>query len=227
MRNNSLKSFKALFATTLAILISGSVNVNAQEQPDVDKMAEFPGGTMALMSYLSQNIKYPQEAKQQNIQGRVIVFFTVQPDGKVTDAHVDNPVHPLLDAEAIRVVSMMPNFSPALKADGTPVSVTTVVPVNFRLAEPAKDLILVKYEKAPKGEKAVTCTLTSRNKLNPQEQESIIKMEELDSKLKEIGKKKSEGFFVLPTDPRTMNEFNTLQDALNKMEGINVTYKQD
>ena len=52
-------------------------------------------------------------------------------------------------------------------------------------------------------------------------------MEELDSKLKEIGKKKSEGFFVLPTDPRTMNEFNTLQDALNKMEGINVTYKQD
>ena len=227
MRNNSLRSFKALFTTTLAMLLLGSVNVKAQEQPDVDKMAEFPGGTMALMSFLSQNIKYPQEAKDNNIQGRVIVTFTVQPDGKVTDAHVEKSVHPLLDAEAIRVVSLMPAFNPALKADGTPVSVTTAVPVNFRLTEPAKDVILVKYAKGENGGKTVTCTVTNKKKLTPQEQQSIIKMENLDSKLKEVDKKDSEGFFVLPNDPRSMNEFNTLQDALNKMEGIGVTYKQE
>lgn len=184
---------------------------------------------MAMMSFLSQNITYPQEAKDNNIQGqgRVLVTFTVQPDGMVTDAHVENPVNPLLDAEAIRVVSLMPAFNPALKADGTPVSVTTAVPVNFRLAEPAKDVILVKYVKGENGKKTVTCTITNKGKLKPEELQSIIGMDELDSKLKEIGKKNSEGFFVLPKNPRSMDEFNTLQDALNKMEDINVTYRQE
>lgn len=222
-----MRKYSLMFAATLVMLFMGSVSVNAQEQPEVEKMAEFPGGTMALMSFLSQNIKYPQEAKDNNIQGRVLVTFTVQPDGKVTDAHVENPVNPLLDAEAIRVVSLMPAFNPALKADGTPVSVTTAVPVNFRLAEPAKDVILVKYVKGENGKKTVTCTITNKGKLKPEEQQSIIGMDELDSKLKEIGKKNSEGFFVLPKNPRSMDEFNTLQDALNKMEDINVTYRQE
>lgn len=222
-----MRKYSLMFAATLVMLFMGSVSVNAQEQPEVEKMAEFPGGTMAMMSFLSQNIKYPQEAKDNNIQGRVLVTFTVQPDGKVTDAHVENPVNPLLDAEAIRVVSLMPAFNPALKADGTPVSVTTAVPVNFRLAEPAKDVILVKYVKGENGKKAVTCTITNKGKLKPEEQQSMIRMDELDSKLKEIGKKNSEGFFVLPKNPRSMDEFNTLQDALNKMEDINVTYKQE
>ena len=222
-----MRKYSLMFAATLVMLFMGSVSVNAQEQPEVDNMAEFPGGTMAMMSFLSQNITYPQEAKDNNIQGRVLVTFTVQPDGKVTDAHVENPVNPLLDAEAIRVVSLMPAFNPALKADGTPVSVTTAVPVNFRLAEPAKDVILVKYVKGENGKKTVTCTITNKGKLKPEEQQSIIGMDELDSKLKEIGKKNSEGFFVLPKNPRSMDEFNTLQDALNKMEDINVTYRQE
>ncbi len=222
-----MRKYSLMFAATLVMLFMGSVSVNAQEQPEVEKMAEFPGGPMAMMSFLRQNITYPQEAKDNNIQGRVLVTFTVQPDGKVTDAHVENPVNPLLDAEAIRVVSLMPAFNPALKADGTPVSVTTAVPVNFRLAEPAKDVILVKYVKGENGKKAVTCTITNKGKLKPEEQQSMIRMDELDSKLKEIGKKNSEGFFVLPKNPRSMDEFNTLQDALNKMEDINVTYRQE
>lgn len=222
-----MRKISFMFATTLVMLFLGSVSVNAQEQPEVEKMAEFPGGPMAMMSFLRQNITYPQEAKDNNIQGRVLVTFTVQPDGKVTDAHVENPVNPLLDAEAIRVVSLMPAFNPALKADGTPVSVTTAVPVNFRLAEPAKDVILVKYVKGENGKKAVTCTITNKGKLKPEEQQSMIRMDELDSKLKEISKKNSEGFFVLPKNPRSMDEFNTLQDALNKMEDINVTYRQE
>ena len=99
--------------------------------------------------------------------------------------------------------------------------------MNFRKPEPVKDVILVKYEKAESGNKAVTCTITYKEKLSPQEQQSVIRMEDLDSKLKELGKKGTEGSFVLPNTPRTMQEFNTLQDALNKMDGINVTYKQD
>ena len=222
-----MRKISFMFATTLVMLFLGSVSVNAQEQPEVDKMAEFPGGTMAMLSFLGQNIKYPQEAKDNNIQGRVLVTFTVQPDGKVTDAHVENPVNPLLDAEAIRVVSMMPDFKPALTADGTPVTSKSYIPINFRKPEPVKDVILVKYEKAENGSKNVTCTITYKEKLTPQEQQSVIGMEDLDSKLKELGKKGTEGSFVLSNTPRTMQEFNTLQDALNKIEGINVTYKQD
>lgn len=227
MRKNSLKSFKTLFAATLVMLLSGSVNAYAQEEPEIDKPAEYPGGTMAMINFISQNLKYPQEAKEQGIQGRVMVLFTIQPDGKVTDVQVKDPVHPLLDAEAIRVVSMMPAWTPALKADGTPVISKSYIPMNFRKPEPVKDVILVKYEKAESGNKAVTCTITYKEKLSPQEQQSVIRMEDLDSKLKELGKKGTEGSFVLPNTPRTMQEFNTLQDALNNMKGINVTYKQD
>ena len=227
MRINTFGSFKALFATTLVMLLMGSVNAYAQEEPEIDKAAEFPGGTMAMINFISQNLKYPQEAKDNDIQGRVLVVFTIQADGKVTDVHVNNPVHPLLDAEAIRVVSMLPDFTPAMTADGTPVSSSSYFPINFRKPEPVKDVILVKYEKGENGNKAVTCTITYREKLTPQEQQSIIKMEDLDSKIKELGKKDTQGAFVLPKNPRSMDEFNTLQDALRKMEGLDVTYKQD
>ena len=227
MRKNSFISFKALFALTLVMLLTGSVNAYAQEEPEIDKIAEFPGGTMEMLNFISKNIKYPEEAKEQNIQGRVLVLFTIQPDGKVTDVQVNNPVHPLLDAEAIRVVSMMPDFKPALTTDGTPVTSKSYIPINFRKPEPVKDVILVKYEKAENGSKNVTCTITYKEKLTPQEQQSVIGMEDLDSKLKELGKKGTEGSFVLSNTPRTMQEFNTLQDALNKIEGINVTYKQE
>lgn len=227
MRKNSLISFKALFAVTLVMLLTGSINAYAQEEPEIDKIAEFPGGTMEMLNFISKNIKYPEEAKEQNIQGRVLVLFTIQPDGKVTDVQVNNPVHPLLDAEAIRVVSMMPDFKPALTADGTPATSKSYIPINFRKPEPVKDVILVKYEKAENGNKNVTCTITYKEKLTHQEQQSVIGMENLDSKLKELGKKGTEGSFVLPNTPRTMQEFNTLQDALNKIEGINVTYKQE
>ena len=227
MRKNSFISFKALFALTLVMLLTGSVNAYAQDEPEIDKPAEYPGGTMEMLNFISKNIKYPEEAKEQNIQGRVLVLFTIQPDGKVTDVQVNNPVHPLLDAEAIRVVSMMPDFKPALTADGTPVTSKSYIPINFRKPEPVKDVILVKYEKAENGSKNVTCTITYKEKLTPQEQQSVIGMEDLDSKLKELGKKGTEGSFVLSNTPRTMQEFNTLQDALNKIEGINVTYKQE
>ena len=93
---------------------------------------EFPGGSQALMDYLRANVNYPPECRENKIQGRVIVSFIVKKDGSIKNARVLKGVHPMLDAEALRVISAMPKWKPGLQ-HGTPVSVQYSVPVNFRL----------------------------------------------------------------------------------------------
>ncbi len=99
----------------------------------VEHQPEFPGGMEALMKHLSKEIKYPKEAQEQGTQGRVIVQFVVRKDGSITDAKVMKPVDPLLDAEALRVVSEMPNWIPG-KQRGEAVNVRFTLPVTFRLS---------------------------------------------------------------------------------------------
>lgn len=228
--NRTFKSFIALFATVAVMLTAGSLNVSAQEeeepmtQPEI--APEFPGGTVALLSLIQQNIKYPEEAKEQEIQGRVIVQFTIEKDGSVTDVKVVKSVHPLVDEQVVRAVSAMPAWKPGMH-EGKPVRVSYSVPFRFRLQAPPKDIILVQYAKGQNGKKDVTCTLTSQKKLTEQEQASVIEMKDLDSKLKEVSKKNTEGFFALPNTPETMDEFNTIEEKLNSIQNLNVTYKQN
>lgn len=73
----------------------------------VDVMPSYPGGEDALMKYINDNIKYPTEAKNNNIQGRVIVRFVINQEGTVEDPTVIKSIHPLLDAEALRVVGLL------------------------------------------------------------------------------------------------------------------------
>ena len=227
--NRTFKSFIALFATVAVMLTAGSLNVSAQEeepmtQPEI--APEFPGGTVALLSLIQQNIKYPEEAKEQEIQGRVIVQFTIEKDGSVTDVKVVKSVHPLVDEQVVRAVSAMPAWKPGMH-EGKPVRVSYSVPFRFRLQAPPKDIILVQYAKGQNGKKDVTCTLTSQKKLTEQELASVIEMKDLDSKLKEVSKKNTEGFFALPNTPETMDEFNTIEEKLNSIQNLNVTYKQN
>lgn len=98
----------------------------------VEQMPEFPGGMEALLHFLQENIKYPKEASDAKQQGRVIVQFVVEKDGSVSDAHVVKSVSPSLDAEAVRVLSIMPNWK-AGRHKGSPVRVKYTVPVSFRL----------------------------------------------------------------------------------------------
>lgn len=109
----------------------------AQYGPDdvrevVDQMPSYPGGLGALMQYLSSNIKYPKEAEKKGGQGRVVTSFVVEKDGSITDVKVTKSVHPVLDAEAVRVVSQMPKWIPG-KESGMPVRVKYTLPVTFRL----------------------------------------------------------------------------------------------
>lgn len=98
----------------------------------VEEMPEFPGGMGEMMKYLARNIKYPVEAQEAKIQGRVIVQFVVKADGSTSDFVVMRSVSPSLDAEAVRVLKGMPKWKPG-KQRGKAVDVTFTVPVTFKL----------------------------------------------------------------------------------------------
>jgi periplasmic protein TonB len=100
---------------------------------NVDVLPTFTGGDTTLLKTVAKNTVYPADAKANNIQGRVVIKFVVGIDGSVSDVSVLKGVNPSLDAEAIRVVSILPKFEkPALK-DGKPVAVYYMIPISFTL----------------------------------------------------------------------------------------------
>lgn len=98
----------------------------------VEEMPSFPGGQAALMSYLNRHIEYPVVAQENGVQGRVIISFVVEADGRIDEAEVARSVDPSLDREALRVVKSMPKWIPG-KQNGECVRVRYSVPVVFRL----------------------------------------------------------------------------------------------
>ena len=98
----------------------------------VEEMPQYPGGPQALFKFLGENVHYPEEAEKAGIQGRVIATFIVEKDGSISQPTVVKSVDPLLDAEAIRVISAMPNWKPG-KQNGKVVRVKYTVPLSFNL----------------------------------------------------------------------------------------------
>jgi TonB family protein len=101
----------------------------------VKTMPEFNGGFNAMVDYLVTNIKYPEEAKKNKITGTVFVSFIVEKDGKISNTSILKSANPLLDEEALRVVSTMPKWKPGLDDDGKPVNVKFNLPIKFALEE--------------------------------------------------------------------------------------------
>jgi len=114
----------------------------------VEEMPMFPGGDSALLAYISQNTKYPEKAKANKVEGRVIVRFCVTDVGGIDRVTVLKGVDADLDAEAVRVVSTLPKFKPG-KQGGKPVSVWYMVPITFGLVKPADPSALNRPPKAP------------------------------------------------------------------------------
>lgn len=104
----------------------------------VEDQPEFPGGNAAMMNFITENIRYPKEAHEKGIQGRVITKFIVRKDGSIDSVQIARGVDPLLDAEAIRVVESMPTWKPG-KQRGQPVNVMFTLPVVFRLDKKTED----------------------------------------------------------------------------------------
>ena len=152
--SNPLARFKYLLFVPLAVALlamnSTAMRANVQKKvvkttkvtkktSATDKVYEvceqmpiFPGGDAAMMKYLSENVKYPALAIKAQEQGRVVVSFTVEKDGAISDVKVARSVTPSLDAEAVRVVKAMPKWTPG-KQGGQLVRVRYNVPVSFKL----------------------------------------------------------------------------------------------
>lgn len=162
-----------------------------------EQMPQFPGGASKLFEYLASNIQYPAEAENANIQGRVIVSFVVEKDGRVTEPQVKKSVAPSLDAEALRVIGSMPKWIPG-RQDGEAVRVKYTVPLNFRLEySPSKDALAEKSVAYAAGYEA------GRKGLHEQRSERpLIYVDGKEMTLEEVGK----------LDPKSIDHMNVLKE---------------
>jgi TonB family protein len=105
-------------------------------QPGCKSLSESERQTCTqneLMRFISSQMRYPEEAKEMGIEGRIYLRFVVSKEGKVTQVRVLRGVHPLLEAEALRVVSALPDFVPG-RMQGKPVNVEYTLPILFKLS---------------------------------------------------------------------------------------------
>lgn len=113
---------------------NGKIDKHPKEQIQLfQTMPAYPGGQKALFQFLTDNVKYPEVAKQNGIEGRVIVQFVVDRDGTISKVKVlKSGGDPSLDKEAVRVIRSMPDWHPGT-IRGKPVRIQYTLPVNFRL----------------------------------------------------------------------------------------------
>lgn len=106
--------------------------LDAMDLKVVEQLPEFPGGAVALMKWLTKNLRYPQNARQRKVQGRVVTQFIVNTDGSLSDLKVVESAEPSLDREALRVLRMMPAWK-AGKVDEKPCRTMVCIPIVFKL----------------------------------------------------------------------------------------------
>lgn len=147
--------------TTISILLliwmCSYIQITAQEQMPkmredgayyyVDQMPQFMDSREALGNYLAENIKFPEEAKEEGISGRVFIQFVVEEDGTLASFKVMKGVHPLLDEEALRVIKTMPRWNPGIEK-GKKVRVIYTIPIVFENDSVSRGVILTRKEPA-------------------------------------------------------------------------------
>lgn len=114
------------------VVQSDTIKENMLVGDIVEEMPRFPGGTEGLMQFMADNVEYPEDAQKLKKEGRVVITFIVEKDGSISEPKVIRSVYPSLDAEALRVVSLMPKWEPG-RREGTCVRVRYTIPVNFKL----------------------------------------------------------------------------------------------
>jgi protein TonB len=126
--------------SVLAILLMVNTNAMAQSKKiandkvleKAEVMPQFPGGDQAMMKFVSENVQYPEEAKEKEISGRVLVGFIVEKDGSVNEVKIVRGIGGGCDEEAVRVVKAMPKWKPG-KQDGKTVRVSYTMPFFFKM----------------------------------------------------------------------------------------------
>ena len=144
IKNSKIKALLAVPA--LIMLLFANCELKAQDTIDsqediwgdalyhyVDVMPEFPGGNAALYEFIKQNLTYPKSAKEQGIEGIVYVWFIVETDGSITNIKIVQGLNEELDAEALRVVNLMPNWKPGYRGPHPIGRVPYTLPIMFKL----------------------------------------------------------------------------------------------
>ena len=98
----------------------------------VEQLPEFPGGMVAFVQWLTQNLNYPIIAQRQNIEGKVVISFIINKDGTIVDSKIAKSAHPLLDKEAMRLIRIMPKWKPGMQ-NNKPCRTMFAIPINFKL----------------------------------------------------------------------------------------------
>lgn len=119
------------------ILKNDTLISNFSEIKEIDLMPEFPGGEEALFEYLKTSIKYPHKANVKQIEGRVIAEFIVDRNGGIKNPTIIWGISPELDKEALRVIMLMPNWTPGVQ-DGKKINVKYTLPISFILQSDTK-----------------------------------------------------------------------------------------
>ena len=140
--NNANGLWWRLLATlsVLVLLFVANINATAQNKKaandkvleKAEVMPEYPGGEQAMMKFVADNVKYPQDAIDKEISGRVLVSFVVEKDGSIGDVKVVKGIGGGCDEEAVRVVNAMPKWKPGMDK-GKPVRVSYMMPITFKL----------------------------------------------------------------------------------------------
>ena len=209
----------------------------------VEVPPRFPGGEIELMKFISRNVKYPAEARDKHVQGRVILTFIVEKDGSISNVRVARPVDPSLNAEAIRVVQSMPKWEPA-KQRGQAVRVRYTVPIQFRLQGDEgvasdsktsdKDVMVVGYDSKTQEKPIVEMQkrLVVRDDIKPLmiiDGKEVTSLDNIDGNdiasmtviknpesLKEFGEKGKDGVILITT--KAHEKTSSGEDALEVVE---------
>lgn len=123
---------KAVVTKEVVIVEEKPVQEITYDLANVQQKPEFPGGEKAMYEFMNKNIHYPPAAQEEGIQGTVVVMFTIAKDGSVTGAKAVRSPHESLSAEAVRMVTSMPKWTPG-RNNGQAVKVNYTLPVRFKL----------------------------------------------------------------------------------------------
>ena len=207
-----------------------SASVDEQVFKTAAHMPSFPGGDAALMNFISKNIRYPHETCA---QGKVIVQFVVEKDGKVGEVKVARGVDPYLDKEAVRVCKMLPALTPGRNAVGEPVRVWYTLPIIFKLqgtdnateygptVEPTGDYIVDARQAGYKVLEIMDRDIKSIDDVEQMEKEMNALQKKYEDFYREKGyeelKKFKEEFNNLEQDPEFSKKFEEAMEKLKEM----------
>lgn len=201
-----------------------SARSNEKIYSTVEIMPQYPGGNNALNKFLVNNIKYPNEASAKNIQGKVLVNFIINKEGKIVDPKVVRSIDPLLDAEALRVVKLMPHWIPG-KDKGKTVSVSNTIPINFVLYAGPSDNKNKKLSPPPPNKDKHEIRLNNDGTLNYNLDTLNISFDVLENKIKsELQNNPKLQYNILIEEGKTDDRLNKTRDILKANGNPKVSY---